>query len=98
MSEILADKLARLEGEMEGLRTYYKVRKIGFFGSILRDDFTNKSDIDVMVEFSEPIGFFKFTQLERFLTKVLGFRVDLVTKNAIKPVIRKSITKDIVYV
>lgn len=90
--------MAKLEDELEVLRDDYKVKKIGFFGSILRKDFTPKSDIDVVVEFSEPIGFFKFAQLERFLSKLLGFQVDLVTKKAIKPAVRKSITKDIVYV
>ena len=98
MSEILAEKLVKLEGGMEELKTYYKVKRIGFFGSIVRNDFTAKSDIDIVVEFSEPVGFFKFAQLERFLSKLLGFRVDLVTKNAIKPAVRKSITKEIIYV
>lgn len=87
-----------MESELENLRTFYNVKRIGFFGSIVRNDFTDKSDIDVIVEFSEPIGFFKFMELERFLSKLLGFEVDLVTKNAIKPAVKKSIIKEAMYV
>ena len=98
MATILKDKLAILESRFEYLRTAYSVKRIGFFGSVTRDDFTKNSDIDVIVEFSESVGFFKFLELERYLSRLLGFEVDLVTKNAIKPAVRKSIIKEVMYV
>lgn len=51
-----------------------------------------------MVEFTEPIGFFKFIKLERYLSRILGKKVDLVTKKALKPVIKKVVLKEAVYV
>ena len=98
MTRILKDKLAKIESEFKNLQVSYNVKKIGFFGSIVRNDFTKGSDIDVIVEFSKPIGLFKFFELERLLSGLLGFEVDLVTKNAIKPAIKKSVIKETVYV
>ena len=98
MSEILKEKLAKLEDRMYELETRYNVRKIGIFGSLTRADFRAESDIDIVVEFNEPVGFFTFSRLERYLSELLGFQVDLVTRNAIKPAIRKSIMKEIIYV
>jgi predicted nucleotidyltransferase len=57
-----------------------RIRRLAFFGSVLRDDFTPASDIDVLVEF-EPgtrIGY-AFFDIERELTEILGRRVDLKT-------------------
>jgi len=98
MTQILKEKLSKIESEFKNLQASYNVQKIGFFGSIVRDDFTNDSDIDVIVEFSKPIGLFKFFELQRLLSELLGFEVDLVTKNAIKPAIKKSVINEAIYV
>jgi uncharacterized protein len=55
------------------------VKTIGFFGSALRGEQSSKSDIDVLVEFRNPIGFFKFLELEEFLSEQLGGKVDLMS-------------------
>ena len=80
------------------LRDSYNVSNIGVFGSVARTDATEKSDIDVLVEFSEPIGLFKFVELQDFLTKILDRKVDLVTKKALKPIIKDEILREVVYV
>jgi predicted nucleotidyltransferase len=57
------------------------IKKLSFFGSVLREDFTSKSDVDILVEF-EPgtiIGFIGLAGLEIELSKILGHRVDLRT-------------------
>jgi predicted nucleotidyltransferase len=56
--------------------------------------------VDILVEFSEDaeIGFFKFLDLEEFLSRKLGVKVDLVTKNALKPYIGKRILQEVVMV
>jgi len=60
------------------LEEKYKVKKIGIFGSYARGEQQEGSDIDIIVEFKEPVGFL-FVHLADFLEKILGAKVDLVT-------------------
>lgn len=87
-----------IEKSMSFLKNSYNVKDIGIFGSVARDENTQVSDIDILVEFSEPIGFFKFIELEDYLSKILNKKVDLVTKKALKPAIKKEILQDTIYV
>jgi len=80
------------------LRHAYNVEKIGVFGSVAMGQNTETSDIDVLVDLSKPIGFFKFIELEEFLSKVLGKNVDLVTQKALKPTIKEDILRELIYV
>ena len=73
----------------------YAVAAIGIFGSHVCDETTPGSDIDILVEFNKPIGFFKFLELEEKLADWLGAPVDLVTKAALKPYIGKQILKEV---
>ena len=81
------------------LRERFGVETIGVFGSYTRGEQTKKSDIDILVTFSKDtqVGFFKFLELEEFLTKKLGVKVDLVTKNALKPFIKDQVLRETVY-
>jgi predicted nucleotidyltransferase len=76
----------------------YKVKEIGIFGSYLRGRQGKKSDIDVLVEFSEPIGLFEFMDLEDYLQNLFGVKVDLVSRKALKPHIGRQILKEIIYI
>lgn len=76
----------------------FKVQTIGIFGSYVRGEQKKKSDLDILVEFSEPIGLFKFVELEDFLSQELNLKVDLVMKDALKPRIKDSILKEAIYV
>ena len=78
------------------LKEKYKVKKIGIFGSYVRKEANRKSDVDILVEFSEAPDIFEFIDLENFLRKLLGVKVDLVTKEALKPLIKKEILKETV--
>ena len=75
----------------------YKVKEIGIFGSYVRGEEKDKSDLDILVEFNEPIGL-KFIELAEFLENILGVKIDLVSKGAIKPNRWKYIEEDLVYV
>ena len=75
----------------------YPIKSIGIFGSVSRNDFNENSDIDILVEFSEPIGI-EFIDLANELEKLLQHKVDLVSKNGIKPKYLKAIEKDLSYV
>ena len=75
----------------------YKVKNIGVFGSYAKGDIHKDSDIDILVDFYEVPDMFKFMQLEYFLKKLLGRKVDLVTRKALKPLIKKDILSEIIY-
>ena len=76
----------------------YHVKSIGLFGSIVRDDFTRtKSDVDIIVDFSKPIGI-EFVDLADYLELQIKRKVDLVSKNGLKKNFYKEIEREIVYV
>lgn len=75
----------------------YSVNSIGLFGSIVRDDFTDKSDVDIIVSFSKPIGI-EFIDLADFIERKLAKKVDLVSRNGIKPKYFNQIESEIIYV
>lgn len=74
------------------------MKTIGVFGSVARSEETEQSDLDLLVEFSKPVGFVTFIKLENFLTERLGERVDLVTADSLKPMIRQDVLAEVVYV
>ncbi len=71
---------------------------IGVFGSVSRGEQKEGSDIDILVEFSQPVGFFTFLELEEFLGASLGSKVDLVTPDALKSATTKRIYSEVAYV
>lgn len=75
----------------------FNVSKIGFFGSYATGDQTEKSDLDLLVEFSRPIGWEFFT-LEGFLEKEFGLSVDLVTIDALKARTKNRILNQVIYI
>lgn len=87
-------KLSQLKPE---LVSRYHISAIGLFGSIVRNDFTAESDIDIVVEFSEPIGV-AFIDLANELAQKLNRKVDLVSKKGIKPAYLNAIASQIIYV
>lgn len=87
-------KLKEIKPELEDK---YHVSRIGYFGSYADDRQNENSDLDILVEFSEPIGWDFFT-LEKFLEKTFGIPIDLVTKNALKERIKGSILNQVNYI
>lgn len=80
------------------LKSNFSVKRIGVFGSYSRGQQTQKSDVDVLVEFSQEPSLFKFLDLENYLSNILHVKVDLVMKDALKPNIGKHILKEVVYI
>ena len=91
------DVIAILKKELPKLRKLYHVSRIALFGSYARGEQRRGSDIDLLVEFEEPVGFIEFMNLEFYLKKLLGVRVDLVTPDALKPITRPRILKEAIY-
>ena len=75
----------------------FHVNSIGLFGSVVRDDFNEKSDIDIIVDFTRPIGI-AFIDLADMLEAALKRPVDLVSKNGVKTKYLKAIEAEIEYV
>ncbi len=75
----------------------YHVSSIGLFGSVVRDDFSPSSDIDIIVDFSQPIGI-EFIDLADLIEKKLNKTVDLVSKNGVKQKYYRTIESEIIYV
>jgi predicted nucleotidyltransferase len=89
-----------LEGLKPVLKEKFGVETIGVFGSYVRGEQKRGSDADVLVEFSADahVGFFRFLELEEFLSRKLGVKVDLVTRDALKPFIGERILQEVVMV
>ena len=75
----------------------YHVQSLGLFGSIVRGDFNDSSDIDILVDFEKPIGI-EFIDLADYIELRLQKKVDLVSRNGVKPKYLKSIESEIIYV
>ncbi|MCR4315145.1 MAG: nucleotidyltransferase family protein [Planctomycetes bacterium] len=88
----------RIAGRRDFLASEFSVKSIGIFGSYSRGEAREDSDVDILVEFSETPGLFKFIELEEYLEEILGVKVDLVTKNALRPRMAKKILDEVIYV
>jgi predicted nucleotidyltransferase len=76
------------------LEEKYKVKSIAIFGSYIRGEQKIGSDIDLLVEFEEPISLLKIVSLENYLSDILGIKVDLVPKKNIREELRETIIKE----
>jgi len=79
------------------LEKQYAVSELGLFGSYVRNEQNDQSAIDILVDFKRPIGI-EFVDLADLLEKELGLKVDLVSRNGIKPKYFSAIQPEIVYV
>jgi len=80
------------------LKERFKVKGIGIFGSRVRGEERKRSDVDILVEFYEVVSLLDFVALERELSELIGEKVDLVMKSALKPRIGKHILREVVYI
>lgn len=88
----------QIRNNIQPLKNKYKIKTIGVFGSYVRETQQKESDIDILIEFEEPISLLEFIALERQLSKILGKKVDLVMKTALKPRIGRHILDEVVYI
>jgi uncharacterized protein len=77
------------------IKEKYNVSYLGIFGSYVRGEQTSESDLDILVEFDEKPGLFEYIELEDYLSDLLGVKVDLVMKSALKPNIGKRILNEV---
>lgn len=75
----------------------FHISRIGYFGSYSRGEQAEMSDLDLLVDFSQPVGWEFFT-LENFLEQALELKVDIVTRGALKERMKESILNQIKYI
>ena len=92
--EIIITKLKEIKPDIE---EQYNIREIGVFGSFVRDEQTDNSDIDILIDFARGMTLIKFNRLENLLSNLLGRKVDLVSKKGLKPTIGANILKEVIY-
>ena len=73
------------------------VRSLAVFGSVIHGEAGPDSDVDLLVEFVKPVGYFAFFEVKERLEEILGCRVDLVTREALHPRLRDGILKEAVH-
>jgi len=91
LKKTLKEHKAQLEEE-------YGLSEIGIFGSYVEGKYTEKSDLDILVEFKKTIDLFSFVRLKNTLSELLGTKVDLVMKKALKPKIGERILQQVIYI
>ena len=82
----------------EEVQQEYKVRELGIFGSFVRGEQKKRSDIDILVEYSELPDLLKLIELENRLQKLLKRKVDLIEKSGIRTELKEIILKEVVYI
>ena len=88
----------KIENELDYIQNKYKVKEIGIFGSHVRGDAAQESDLDILVTVDLSIDLLAFIELEHYLSEKLGIKVDLVMKDTLKPYIGKQILKEVIYI
>ncbi len=80
------------------LARQFGVKSLLLFGSVARDEATTASDVDLLVEFSRPVGYFGLFALQDYLEELLGCPVDLGTPDSLKPNIRDNVMGEAIHV
>lgn len=79
------------------LQENYRITQIGIFGSYARGEQTEQSDVDVLIDYEQAPTLFKLVELRHYLSEVMGMKVDVVTKNGLKPRIRDRVLSEVIY-
>jgi predicted nucleotidyltransferase len=92
------DVLQTLKQKNTELTKQFGVKSLSLFGSVARNEAMQTSDVDLLVEFNRPVGYFGLFALQDYLEKLLGCSVDLGTPNSLKPYIKKRIEGELIRV
>src|SRR3989337_88019 len=87
-----------LKQKKDELTKQFGVKSLLLFGSVARNEATTASDVDLLGEFSRPVGYFGLFALQDYLEKLLGCLVDLGTPDSLKPYIRERVMGELIRV
>lgn len=79
------------------LQQAYRVTELGIFGSYARQEQTEESDVDILIDYDQAPTLFRLVELREDLSQALEMKVDLVTKNGLKPRMRDRVLSEVVY-
>ena len=96
MTELNSIRLALTQLKPELMEKFH-ISSLGLFGSVVRNDYNSSSDIDIIVEFSQPIGI-EFIDLADLIESKLNKSIDLVSRNGVKDKYYKAFESQIIYV
>jgi len=85
---------AILRRHKDELREKYRIKELGLFGSVVRGEHKRGSDVDILVDFDQVPDLLKFIELERYLKKLIGNKVDLIEKTSIRPELKNIILEE----
>ena len=86
--------LDRLSAARDDIRNRFGVKGLSVFGSVARNEATETSDLDLLVDFVEPATFDGYMDLKYYLEDLIGGTVDLVTRQAVRPQLRGRIERE----
>jgi len=92
------DVMRILQEKRQELVDRYNISTLSVFGSVARDEARQDSDVDILVEFSRPVGLFQFIELQQRLEALLGSKVDLGTPRSLKPRIKEQVLQEAIRV
>lgn len=87
-----------LSARTDDIRRQFGVESLLIFGSVARDEATETSDVDVLVEFNRPTGYFGLIALQERLEDLLGCKVDVGTPRSLKPRLRARVLQESIHV
>jgi predicted nucleotidyltransferase len=92
--------ISEISKKKEYIRKQYKIKQIGVFGSYVRNEQTEDSDVDILIDYDARFGIslFELIRLEDYLSDILERKVDLAMKKTLKPVIGKRILQEVKYI
>jgi predicted nucleotidyltransferase len=96
LTETRDDVISTIKSNRQAIERY-SVKSLALFGSAARNRLRKSSDIDVLVQFEKPT-WANYIGLKLYLQDLLGREVDVVTPKALKPAVRSSVEKDLLYV
>ena len=92
------DVLSLLSSHREELHRQFNVKSLAIFGSVARDEASDASDVDLLVEFDRPTGYFGLIALQDYLEQFLQCHVDVGTAHSLKPRIRSKVIQECIHV
>ena len=98
MNRGLEKILRTIKDLQEEIKKEYKAKIIGLFGSYVRGEQKESSDVDILVRFFEGATLFDFVGLAEFLEEELDVKVDVVSERALRPELKEQILKEVIAV
>lgn len=87
-----------LSQQKQSLCENYQITEIGIFGSYARGEQTESSDVNILVDYETAPTFIMLVEFRDFLSRLLGLKVDIVTKNGLKPRILERVLAEAIYI